>query len=280
MEITKELIEQNKQPFNRDFFCQVFESRDRRVIEPVLDGLGRLPDEFDGSLLVPLLGHFDANIRLLAAKNIGKLKCDSFLHKVVESLQDESNTLVRRELVSAVGRMRSEQAIPALLEVLDDPDPKVVLQAIRALLPFKQQESVEIALTELADHPNELIRSAIAQELDTHRSASKETATQHVQSPDCLKNVFVQGDVRDILANVPDQSVHLTFTSPPYYNARDYSIYQSYEGYLTFLTDVFREVHRITKEGRFFVLNTSLVIVPRMSRKHSSSRYLIPFDIH
>jgi DNA modification methylase len=44
--------------------------------------------------------------------------------------------------------------------------------------------------------------------------------------------------------------------------------------------DVFREVHRITKEGRFFVLNTSPVLVPRMSRQHASKRYAIPFDIH
>ena len=50
--------------------------------------------------------------------------------------------------------------------------------------------------------------------------------------------------------------------------------------YLQFLADIFREVHRITKEGRFFVLNTSPVIVPRMSRAHSSKRYAIPFDIH
>jgi DNA modification methylase len=79
---------------------------------------------------------------------------------------------------------------------------------------------------------------------------------------------------------VPDESIHLTFTSPPYYNARDYSIYASYQAYLDFLTDVFREVHRITKEGRFFVLNTSPVIVPRVSRAHASTRYAIPFDIH
>jgi len=43
---------------------------------------------------------------------------------------------------------------------------------------------------------------------------------------------------------------------------------------------VFQEVHRITKEGRFFILNTSPVIMPRVSRAHASKRYPIPFDIH
>lgn len=92
--------------------------------------------------------------------------------------------------------------------------------------------------------------------------------------------MVVYADVQEALKIIPDESIHLTFTSPPYYNARDYTIYQSYEAYLDFLTAIFKETHRITKEGRFFVLNTSPVIVPRISRAHSSKRYAIPYDIH
>ena len=95
-----------------------------------------------------------------------------------------------------------------------------------------------------------------------------------------MKNTVVQGDVLEILKHVPDESIHLTFTSPPYYNARDYSIYQSYDEYLRFLENTFKEVHRVTKEGRFFVLNTSPIIIPRISRAHASKRYPIPYDIH
>jgi DNA modification methylase len=61
---------------------------------------------------------------------------------------------------------------------------------------------------------------------------------------------------------------------------RSYSIYPSYDHYLEFLAKVFEQVHRITKEGRFLIVNTSPVIVPRISRSHSSKRYPIPFDIH
>jgi DNA modification methylase len=95
-----------------------------------------------------------------------------------------------------------------------------------------------------------------------------------------MKNVVICGDVLEILKFVPDESIHLTFTSPPYYNARDYSIYPSYKEYMLFLAEVFKEVYRVTKEGRFFILNTSPVIIPRVSRQHSSKRYSIPFDIH
>jgi len=76
----------------------------------------------------------------------------------------------------------------------------------------------------------------------------------HTLSPDFMKNIVVYGDVKEILKFVPDESIHLTFTSPPYYNARDYSIYSSYKEYLEFLEEVFKEVYRVTKEGRFFIL--------------------------
>ena len=97
---------------------------------------------------------------------------------------------------------------------------------------------------------------------------------------DLLKNLIVQADVQDVLKEIKSENIHLTFTSPPYYNARDYSIYKSYNEYLEFLRDVFQEVHRVTKEGRFFLLNTSPVIAKRFSRSHSSRRYPIPYDLH
>jgi DNA modification methylase len=108
----------------------------------------------------------------------------------------------------------------------------------------------------------------------------KNNNQKHYEFPEFLRNTVVHGDVQEIIKYVPDESVHLTFTSPPYYNARDYSIYQSYDEYLNFLEKVFKEIHRVTKEGRFFILNTSPIIIPRISRQHSSKRYPIPYDIH
>src|SRR5262249_43476473 len=134
-------------------------------------------------------------------------------------------------------------------------------------------------LAPLAEHPNELIRAAVRRKLRPDASAKFRPPAQ-AQSPDWLKNVLVNADTCEALRCVPDESVHLTFTSPPYYNARDYTLYRSYEDYLAFLVGVFAEVHRITKEGRFFVLNTSPVLIPRMGRNSASTRYLIPFDIH
>ena len=77
-----------------------------------------------------------------------------------------------------------------------------------------------------------------------------------------------------------DESVHLAFTSPPYYNAKEYSSYKSYEEYLNVLKNVFEEVHRATQEGRFFVLNTSPVLTHGISVRKKSTRHPIPFDLH
>nr|MCH9665663.1 site-specific DNA-methyltransferase [Gammaproteobacteria bacterium] len=93
-------------------------------------------------------------------------------------------------------------------------------------------------------------------------------------------NTLIQGDALSVLKTLPEDLIHLTFTSPPYYNARDYSQYESYEKYLQFLKEVFAEVHRTTKEGRFLIINTSPVIEPRPGRNQSSKRYAIPFDLN
>ncbi|MBI1925350.1 HEAT repeat domain-containing protein [Candidatus Poribacteria bacterium] len=283
--LTRELIDKKKSEQSVEFFARALvPTSDEQTLLFVLQNLGRLPRDFDGNVFLPLLGHPNPEIRLHAVKNIGKLKDGSLLGVVSEFAYNEDNTLTRREAVSTIGRMRTEKAIPVLLTFLDDEDPKVILQAIRALLYFKELPEVKSALSALADHPNELIQDVIRRERAQHPAAlqrmGKSRDETHPQSPNALKNVMVQGDVRETLTYVPDESVHLTFTSPPYYNARDYTIYKSYEGYLEFLVGIFEEVHRITKEGRFFVLNTSPVIIPRMSRAHASKRYAIPFDIH
>lgn len=251
---------------------------DTKTLYFTLDKLGRLPENFDGKYFIPLCKHPIEKIRLLAVKNIGKLCNEKYLTQLEEISISDKSTMVRREAISSIGRMRNKNAIPILIKSLKDSDPKIVLQAIRGLLVFNEDEIVVSELKKLINHPNEVIKNVIEKEY--FDQSNSEYSGDHCKSPDYLKNIVVNGDVLEILKIVPNESIHLTFTSPPYYNARDYSIYQSYDEYLEFLRDVFKEVHRITKEGRFFILNTSPIIIPRVSRQHSSKRYPIPFDIH
>ncbi|MCL2665029.1 MAG: HEAT repeat domain-containing protein [Defluviitaleaceae bacterium] len=253
--------------------------RDIGSIVFILENLGRLPYNFNGNFLYGLLEHSHSQIRLNAVKNIGKLNGKSNIDKLINLYETEKDTSVRREIVSAIGRQRQKDNKKYLYEFLNDDDPKIVCQAIRGLLVFEKDNDVEEHLKPLINHQNEMIRTVIYKEYFSIKK-NKNNSFPHTETYEFLKNTIVNADVLEALKYVPDESVHLTFTSPPYYNARDYSIYPSYKAYLEFLSDVFKEVYRITKEGRFFLLNTSPIIVPRISRAHASKRYPIPFDIH
>lgn len=88
---------------------------------------------------------------------------------------------------------------------------------------------------------------------------------------------ILQGDSSQLLKKIESESVHLTCTSPPYYNAREYSTWPTYQEYLDFLKNVFLEVFRVTHPGRMCVVNLSPIIEARQSRAHESKRLAIPF---
>lgn len=248
-------------------------------IERILNNLGRLEKNLDKKPLLDLERHEKASIRSLAVKNLAKFEDIELIDNYLELIKNDESNKVRREATSAIGRLRDKRIIPILSKLLDDDDPEIVLQAIRGLLTFKSDSDVKQKLSQLQHHPNEIVRDVINNELFFIETV-KQLTTKHIESPQCIKNTVIEGDVREILKKIPDESLHLTFTSPPYYNARDYSIYKSYEQYLDFLEEVFKEIHRVTKEGRFFVLNTSPIIIPRFSRAYASKRYPIPYDLH
>jgi DNA modification methylase len=277
--LTKENIAELKKNKLTGLTDLIKKQNDSQSIIFLLENLGHLPDGFDGIWLLDFLKHQNSKVRFWSAKNIGKLQNFDFFQTISEAIKFEKDTIVRRELVSAIGRMKNPKTKDFLLSILHDSDPKIVIQAIRGLLVFKEDINVQKKLKELINHENEMIKTAIDKEF-FQKEDETTSKLPHPETYDFLKNVVVNGDVRDVLKLVPDESVHLTFTSPPYYNARDYSIYPSYQAYLDFLAEVFKETHRISKEGRFLIVNTSPIIIPRISRAHSSKRYPIPFDLH
>lgn len=279
MIITKELVTELKHKENGEIASLINNYRDIGSINFILESLGQLPSNFNSSFLYDLLDHKHSQVRLNAVKNIGKLNGKTNIEKLAELYEKETDTSVKREIISAIGRQRNSINKPLLLNFLEDKDPKIVCQAIRGLLVFGKDNDVIEHLKPLINHPNEMVRTVIYKEYFAKENQSK-SVLSHSETYDFLKNTIVNADVLEAIKLVPDESIHLTFTSPPYYNARDYSIYPSYEAYLEFLDKVFKETHRITKEGRFLIVNTSPIIIPRVSRSHSSKRHGIPFDLH
>lgn len=88
-----------------------------------------------------------------------------------------------------------------------------------------------------------------------------------VYNEDCLEGMKL----------LPENCIDLTVTSPPYFNAREYSKWETYDDFLNFLEKVFKENYRITKEGRMCVVNISTIIQPRESRNSESKRIALPF---
>jgi len=255
------------------------ESANTGYLVEMFEQIGRIGTGVDVEPIKKFINHKSPEVRTLAIKNLAKTANQDNVSIFISTFKSEENTKVKREAISAIGRQRSRDNIDFLITALSDNDPKIVCQAVRALLVFKNDLVVEKALKKLVSHENEMVKSVITKEYFSGVK-SKVLKKHHTHVEDRLSNVVVLGDVRDVLKCVDDESIHLTFTSPPYYNARDYSIYKSYEAYLDFLREVFEATHRITKEGRFLIVNTSPVIVPRVSRAHSSKRYPIPFDLH
>ena len=277
--LTKEYISEIKTQGNGAMQALVNSNNDNKSILFILENLGYLPDDFDDSWIQKLLLSRNNKIRLNAIKNIGKIKDNANLDTLFQIARSDPSTNIRQEAVSSIGRMRDRKTIDFLIELLNDKDPKIISQAIRGLLVFKGEKKIDDRLKLLIKNENEVIQAVIQKEYFYLKNNTQETL-QHSHSHNYLKNTVVLGDVRNTLNKIPDESFHLTFTSPPYYNARDYSIYPSYKAYLKFLKEVFKLVFHKTKEGRFLIVNTSPVIVARISRQHSSKRYPIPFDIH
>lgn len=76
-----------------------------------------------------------------------------------------------------------------------------------------------------------------------------------------LKNEWIHGDCLTELKKIPDESVDLVITSPPYHNLRvysndphDLSNCESYEEYYYMLGLVIAECERVLKPGRKFVM--------------------------
>ena len=223
--LTKEYIAKLKTKGNGDLKKLIAKQISEKDVNFILENLGHLPDNFDETWVVDLLNSKNNKIRLNAVKTLGKVKNPKYIERLLEIAKTDPVTEIRREAVSSIGRMRDKRSVYVLLELLNDYDPKVVMQAIRALLIFKGDKKIDDELKKLVEHENEMIQMIINKEYFP-KNGEKKDKLKHSESYDFLKNVVVNGDVRDVLKLIPDESFHLTFTSPPYYNARDYSIYR------------------------------------------------------
>lgn len=114
-----------------------------------------------------------------------------------------------------------------------------------------------------------------------HEKAEKHCCSKKTYPISNLPNIIGKGNCVDLIQQIPEESVDLIFTSPPYLNARpEYSEYENYDNYLSEMRKIIKCCHRVLSEGRFFVMNSSPILLRRPNRNSSSKRIAVPFDLH
>jgi HEAT repeat protein len=193
--VTKDLIDELKN--DTKAFASFLQNQNNGAIIYILERLGRLENGYSREPLLNLLNNSNEKIRSLAIKNLAKIGDASLLPTFIKYASSDESSAVRREAVSAIGRMRNEKAIPILIKLLEDKDPKVVMQAIRGLLVFSNRNEVKQELKKLKNHPNELIKEVINKEHDAFDYKSK-ISQKHDEFPSYLRNIVVHGDAEEI----------------------------------------------------------------------------------
>ena len=212
-------------------------------------------------------------------KALGKNRTDENFTRLLEIFTQELPIDVRREVVSSIGRHNDNDKIFAFVsrEAFNENNPmEIIYQIFRTCLYKSRNDKRFQELREkiITCYHNEIIDKMNAY-YDYRQDRSSSPPSHKITGP-----LLLIGDNTDTLQQIPDNSIQLIFTSPPYYNAREYSDYHSYNDYLNKMKNVFASCCRVLEEGRFCIVNVSPVITKRPGREFESIRYPIHYDFH
>lgn len=211
-------------------------------------------------------------------KDLGLNRSEENLNFLIDLYNEDLPVDVKREVVSSIGRQTDNDKIYKFIEehaFKNSVTMVYVYQMFRTCL-YKaaQDERFKKLQKKILDFYN---NENLLKMQDFYNFKHSECAIvrNKINSPTLLV-----GDSEITLKTLPENSVQLAFTSPPYYNAREYSDYRSYNEYLDKMKRVFKECNRVIEDGRFLIVNVSPVITKRPGREFESIRYPIHFDFH
>lgn len=212
-------------------------------------------------------------------KNLGLIKSDENLKILLELYEKIFDVELKREIVSSIGRQKNDAMILNFIKenVFKCGLMELVYQMYRTCL-YKGKYSA--AFETLGNEIKNFFNNEVLNKMHdyyTYRH-SKKSKLKHVANYD--KPILLQGNNVETLEKILPNSVQLIFTSPPYYNAKIYSDYHSYQDYLNAMYDSLKACSRVLEDGRFIIVNVSPVISKRPGREFESIRYPIHFDFH
>lgn len=215
-------------------------------------------------------------------KKLGLEKSESNLSTLIKLFydsKDSQNIEILREIVSSIGRQNDNNRIYVFLEqeVFKKHYMEVLYQMFRTTL-YKAKE--DSRFKDLRDKILKAYNNEVMQKMFEYYEYRQKRKAPKIQNRQITEPSLLIGDNRQSLQKIQNGQIQLIFTSPPYYNARLYSDYVSYQGYLDSMQESLMQCYRILEDGRFLIINVSPVITKRAGREFESIRYPIHFDFH
>lgn len=212
-------------------------------------------------------------------KKLGLERKESNLNYLIKLFYNDFEIEIKREIVSSIGRQKQNDKIYDFLnkEAFNNNYMEVVYQMFRTAL-YKSKNDDRFIF--LRDKMLEYYKNEVMQKMFEYYEFKQKRKTIKHEPKQIIKPSLLIGDNRITLDKIKDKQMQLIFTSPPYYNARIYSDYKSYQDYLNSMFETLKQCHRILEDGRFIIINVSPVITKRAGREFESIRYPIHFDFH
>lgn len=211
-------------------------------------------------------------------KSLGKEKIEENFYSLLQIFKEDIPIDIKREVVSSIGRQSDLDKIYDFLETeaFKNHPMELVYQMFRTCL-YKRAEDdrFKILGDKIVDYYNNEVINKMLEFKNRGRRKRNLTNRNFIKKPTLLI-----GDTEQTLKELPEQCIQLMFTSPPYYNAKEYSDYHSYNEYLNKMEKVFESCFRVLEDGRFLIVNVSPVISKRPGREFESIRYPIHYDFH
>lgn len=221
------------------------------------------------------------NISVQYIKSLGSKKNRSkeSLEKLKQLFLKDYKIEIKREIVSSIGRQtNNDEVLSFMIEQAFNNNPmELVYQMYRTCL-YKGNTDTRFA--ELGEKIRYVYHNENIEKMKSYYEYKQKRSKRVRNLNGVTFPLLLVGDTESTLQQLPEGSVQLGFTSPPYYNAREYSDYCSYEDYLDKMSAVFQACNRVIEDGRFFIVNISPVITKRPGREFESIRYPIPYDFH
>lgn len=212
-------------------------------------------------------------------KNLGKEKNIENFNLLIKLFKEDLPVDVKREIVSSIGRQNESDLIYIfLIENAFSTHPmELVYQMYRTCLYKGKNDS---RFDRLGEKIKNFYNNEIINKMNSYYVYRQERHKRKINQKSINHPLLLKGDAEKTLKELPEQSIQMIFTSPPYYNAREYSDYHSYEDYLDKIKKVFTACNRVLEDGRFIIVNISPVITKRPGREFESIRYPIHYDYH